>query len=80
MGYVFQNADTQLFCGSVEEEVAFGPIQMRLPDLSVRGFPENPSDARGLTKSVHIPYTIVRRVYIAGLHLMNTVKFIHLYS
>ena len=53
---------------------------MRWPDLSVRGFPENPSDARGLTKSVHIPYTIVRRVYIAGLHLMNTVKFIHLYS
>lgn len=23
MGYVFQNADTQLFCGSVEEEIAF---------------------------------------------------------
>ena len=30
MGYVFQNADTQLFCGSVEEEVAFGPIQICL--------------------------------------------------
>ena len=28
MGYVFQNADTQLFCGSVEEEIAFGPVQM----------------------------------------------------
>lgn len=40
---------------------------MRLPDLSVRGFPENPSDARGLTKSVHIPYTIVRRVHIGRL-------------
>ena len=36
MGYVFQNADTQLFCGSVEEEVAFGPIQMRLPEAEVR--------------------------------------------
>ena len=23
MGYVFQNADAQLFCGSVEEEIAF---------------------------------------------------------
>ena len=27
MGYVFQNADTQLFCGSVEEEIAFGPVR-----------------------------------------------------
>ena len=30
MGYVFQNADAQLFCGSVEEEIAFGPVQMGL--------------------------------------------------
>ena len=36
MGYVFQNADTQLFCGSVEEEVAFGPIQMVLSEAEVR--------------------------------------------
>ena len=35
MGYVFQNADTQLFCGSVEEEVAFGPIQMGLSEAEV---------------------------------------------
>ena len=27
MGYVFQNADAQLFCGSVEEEIAFGPVR-----------------------------------------------------
>lgn len=36
MGYVFQNADTQLFCGSVEEEIAFGPIQMGLSDEEVK--------------------------------------------
>ena len=36
MGYVFQNADTQLFCGSVEEEVAFGPVQMGLTEAEVR--------------------------------------------
>ena len=35
MGYVFQNADTQLFCGSVEEEIAFGPVQMGLSDAEV---------------------------------------------
>lgn len=36
MGYVFQNADTQLFCGSVEEEIAFGPIQMGLPEEEIQ--------------------------------------------
>ncbi|MCX6111813.1 MAG: ABC transporter ATP-binding protein [Proteobacteria bacterium] len=28
IGFVFQNSDTQLFCPSVYEEIAFGPIQM----------------------------------------------------
>lgn len=35
MGYVFQNSDVQLFCGSVKEEIAFGPIQMGLSDAEV---------------------------------------------
>ena len=30
VGYVFQDADAQLFCSSVAEEVAFGPAQMDL--------------------------------------------------
>ncbi len=33
IGFVFQNADTQLFCSNVYDEIAFGPRQM--------GFPEN---------------------------------------
>jgi cobalt/nickel transport system ATP-binding protein len=33
MGYVFQNPDVQLFCGTVYDEIAFGPRQMGLvPD------------------------------------------------
>lgn len=36
MGYVFQNADTQLFCGSVEEEIAFGPTQMGLSESEIK--------------------------------------------
>lgn len=31
VGFVFQNADAQLFCATVGEEVAFGPTQMGLP-------------------------------------------------
>jgi cobalt/nickel transport system ATP-binding protein len=35
VGYVFQNSDVQLFCASVEEEIAFGPLQMGLSDQEV---------------------------------------------
>ena len=38
MGYVFQNADTQLFCGSVEEEIAFGTFR-RKSQTKNRGLP-----------------------------------------
>lgn len=30
IGFIFQNSDTQLFCSTVFEEIAFGPIQMGL--------------------------------------------------
>lgn len=36
VGYVFQNAETQLFCGSVLEEIAFGPQQMGLSEDEVQ--------------------------------------------
>lgn len=36
LGYVWQNPDAQLFCASVEEELAFGPLQMGLADEAVR--------------------------------------------
>lgn len=36
IGFVFQSSDTQLFCPSVEEEIAFGPLQMGLPDAEVQ--------------------------------------------
>lgn len=35
LGFVFQNADDQLFCASVWDEVAFGPSQMGLTDDEV---------------------------------------------
>jgi cobalt/nickel transport system ATP-binding protein len=31
VGFLFQNSDAQLFCPTVEEEMAFGPLQLRLP-------------------------------------------------
>lgn len=35
VGYLFQNPDVMLFCGSVYEEIAFGPRQMGLDDRQV---------------------------------------------
>jgi len=31
VGFLFQNSDAQLFCARVDEELAFGPLQLRLP-------------------------------------------------
>ncbi len=36
VGYVFQNPENQLFCSSVEEEIAFGPRQMGLSKEEVQ--------------------------------------------
>jgi cobalt/nickel transport system ATP-binding protein len=38
VGLLFQNSDVQLFCPTVEEELAFGPLQTRMPreDISQR--------------------------------------------
>ena len=35
VGFVFQNSDAQLFCPTVREEIAFGPLQMELEPESV---------------------------------------------
>lgn len=36
IGFVFQNSDVQLFCSNVEEEIAFGPLQMGLEEEQIK--------------------------------------------
>lgn len=36
IGFVFQNPDVQLFCGSVREEIEFGPRQMDLSEEEIK--------------------------------------------
>jgi cobalt/nickel transport system ATP-binding protein len=36
VGMMFQSSDVQLFCATVEEELAFAPLQLRLPEEEVR--------------------------------------------
>lgn len=36
IGYVFQNTELQLFCSSVQEEIAFGPMQMGFDEQEIQ--------------------------------------------
>lgn len=36
VGFLFQNSEAQLFCPTVEDELAFAPLQLRLPKAEVR--------------------------------------------
>lgn len=45
---VFQNADAQLFNPTVQDELAFGPLQLGLPEDEVRGRVESLAEMLGL--------------------------------
>jgi cobalt/nickel transport system ATP-binding protein len=48
VGLVFQDADDQLFCPTVAEDVAFGPLNLGKPRDEVRGIVSRTLDALGL--------------------------------
>ena len=50
IGFVWQNPDTQLFCSSVEEELAFGPVQMGLPEDEIHKRVNDTLELLDLTK------------------------------
>ena len=59
LGYGWQNPDAQLFCSSVEEEIAFGPAQMGLSPAEIR---QRTDDTLALLHIEHLrhraPYTL----------------------
>jgi len=76
LGFVFQNSDAQLFCSTVFEEVAFGLMQMELPEEEIN---KRVSDCLNLLnidklKDEH-PYNLSggekKRVAIASVLAMN---------
>nr|WP_288733701.1 ABC transporter ATP-binding protein [uncultured Anaerobutyricum sp.] len=76
MGYVFQNADTQLFCGSVEEEIAFGPTQMGLSENEIKQRTEDCLKLFGIEKlrerpPYHLSGGEKRKVSLACILSMN---------
>ncbi|BCZ44783.1 putative ABC transporter ATP-binding protein [Clostridium gelidum] len=76
LGFVFQNSDAQLFCSTVFEEIAFGLMQMELPEVEIN---KRVSDCLNLLnidklKEEH-PYNLSggekKRVAIASVLALN---------
>jgi len=51
VGLLFQNSDAQLFCASVEEELAFAPLQLRWPREAIE---QRMRDALELLEIAHL--------------------------
>ena len=76
VGYVWQNPDSQLFCSSVREELAFGPVQMGLKPADIRQRVDDALELLGLTRlASRPPYTLSggekKRTAIASILTMN---------
>lgn len=76
LGYVWQNPDAQLFCASVEEELAFGPLQMGLADDDVRERVEDAIACFSLAPlrkrpPYHLSGGEKKRVALASIFTMN---------
>lgn len=55
VGFVFQNADAQLFCATVREEIAFGPLQMEMSQAEVARRIEDVAAMLGITPLLERP-------------------------
>ena len=76
IGFVFQNSDTQLFCSTVYEEVAFGPRQMGFSEEVISKRVYDCLELLNIEKVKHeAPYNLSggekKRVAIASVLSMN---------
>lgn len=76
IGFVFQNADTQLFCADVYDEIAFGPRQMGLDEDETEKRVEDCLSLLGIEPLRHRqPYHLSggekRKVAIASVLALN---------
>lgn len=76
VGLLFQNSDAQLFCATVEEELAFAPLQIQLPKHEIM---QRIEDTLALLNITHLrnrtPQTLSsgekKRVALASLLTVN---------
>ena len=76
IGYIWQNPDSQLFCGSVEEEISFGPLQMGLSADEIKKRVNDALELFGLEKLRNrAPYYLSggekKKTALASIFVMN---------
>lgn len=76
VGFVFQDADVQLFSTNVFDELAFGPLQLGLPEAEVRARIAQAAEQLRIEKLLdRAPYTLSggekKRVAIASVLTMH---------
>ena len=76
VGFLFQNSDAQLFCGSVYDEIAFGPRQMGLGEEMIAGRVDDLIRLFDLQRlSSRVPYHLSggekRKVALASVLALN---------
>jgi cobalt/nickel transport system ATP-binding protein len=76
VGFLFQNSDAQLFCGTVADELAFAPLQLRWPKAEIL---RRIDETLSLLEIAHLrdraPYNLSggekKRVALASLLIVN---------
>lgn len=76
VGYVFQNPDHQIFCGTTREEIAFGPRNLGLSAASVQERVADALTAFALEPYADLPpavlgYGLRRKVSLAAVYAMR---------
>ncbi|HLV80486.1 MAG TPA: ABC transporter ATP-binding protein [Chthonomonadaceae bacterium] len=76
VGYLFQNADAQLFCPTVRDELAFGPLQLGLPHAEVQERVEETAALFGIAGLLdRAPFQLSggekKKVALAGVLTLN---------
>ena len=55
VGFIFQDSDVQLFCSTIRDEIAFGPLQLGLPAEDVRRRVDEIAQMLGITHLLDKP-------------------------
>ncbi|HEX2986286.1 MAG TPA: ABC transporter ATP-binding protein [Caproiciproducens sp.] len=55
VGFIFQDSDVQLFCGTVEEEISFGPLQLNLSADDVKRRTDDIAEMLGIQSLLQKP-------------------------
>jgi len=76
VGYIYQNPDHQMFCSTVEEEIAFGPKNLGLPEDIIKQRVEEALKLSGLEEVRKTPPSVLglserRKVSLASIMSMR---------